>query len=269
MSPIQVVRRQTPYFQAIQRHAAYSAQCPSDMMSLSRLPSALTDELLFASGMPRAQARKLQRQAEAGTLRRVAKGVYAPPVPDDELASLVRRNWQKVVGILIPGAVVSHKSAMNGGPSPEGDIIVSHPTAYNKKVVLPGLQIRVVHGPGPLPGDLPMGNTGVHYAARARFLLENIGRKGELRVPRDELEEFLVHVLNASGEKALNEIRDSAAALAHTLAADKALEQLRSIIGALLGTHAKGELKTWAGQAVASGAPVDAERIARFDVLAA
>ena len=219
--------------------------------------------------MPRTEARRLQRQAEAGVLRRVVKGVYAPAVSDDELAPLVRRNWQKVAGVLVPGGVVSHRTAMKGGPSPEGDLIVSHPTAFNRKVALPGLRIRVVHGPGPLPGDLPMGNSGIHYAGRARFLLENIGRKGDLRVARDELEEFLVNVLNASGEKALNDIRDSAAALAHALSADKPLEELRRIVGALLGTHSKGELKTRAGQAVAKGTPVDAERMYRFEVLAA
>lgn len=219
--------------------------------------------------MPRTDARRLQRQAEAGALRRVVKGVYAPAVPDDELAPLVRRNWQKVAGVLVPGGVVSHRTAMKGGPSPEGDMIVSHPTAFNRKVALPGLRIRVVHGPGPLPGDLPMGNSGIHCAGRARFFLENIGRKGDLRIERDELEEFLVNVLNASGEKALNEVRDSAAALAHALNADKPLEELRRIIEALLGTHSKGELKTRAGQAVAKGTPVDAERMYRFEVLAA
>jgi len=235
----------------------------------ARLAAPPADELLFASAMSRTEARKLQRQAEGGALRRVVRGVYAPVVPDDELASLVRRNWQKVVGVVVPGGVVSHISAMKGGPSPAAEVIVSHPTAFNRKVVLPGLRIRVVRGPGPLPGDLPRGNSGIHYAARARFLLENIGRKGDLRVSRDDLEEFLVSVLNASGEKALNEIRDNAAALAPALAADKALEELRSIIGALLGTHSKGELKTRAGLAVASGAPVDAQRMTRFEALAA
>jgi len=238
------------------------------MIHSPRLPAPPADELMFTSSLPRAQVRQLQRQAEAGTLRRVVKGVYAPAVPDDELAALVRRNWQKVVGTVVPGGVVSHVSAMKGGPSSTGEVIVSHPTAFNKKVALPGLQIRVVRGPGPLPGDMHMGTSGVSYAGRARFLLENIGHKVSLRASREELEDFLISVLNASGEKALNEIRDSAAALANALSADKQLEQLRGIIGALLGTHAKGELKTKAGKAVAMGAPVDAERMARFEALA-
>src|SRR5262245_25661000 len=134
------------------------------MTPIARLLAPPADELLFAFAMPKAESRKLQRQAEAGTLRRVVKGVYAPAVSDDELAPLLRANWKKLAGILVPGGVVSHRTAIKGGPSSEGDLIVSHPTVFNKKVVLPGLRVRVVHGPGPLPGDLPMGNTGVHYA---------------------------------------------------------------------------------------------------------
>ena len=78
-------------------------------------------------------------------------------------------------------------------------------------------------------------------------------------------------VLAASGEQALNEIRDQAAALSSTLGAEKALEELevlRNIIGSLLGTHSKGELRIREGLAVAAGTPVDAERMARFELLA-
>jgi hypothetical protein len=158
---------------------------------------------------------------------------------------------------------------MKGGVLPSGELTLSHPTVFNKKVVLPGLVIRVVRGPGPLPGDLAMGTSGIHYASRTRMLLENIGRKGDLRAPREDVENLLVSVLNASGEKALNDIRDQAAALTPALGAEKALDELRSIIGALLGTHAKGELHTREGLAVARGTPVDRERTVRFEALAA
>jgi hypothetical protein len=237
-------------------------------MNASRLP-APADELLFAASLPAAEARKLQRQAAAGGLIRVCKGVYAPAMTQEELAALVGRNWQRVAGVIVPGGVVSHISAMKGGLLPNGEVTLSHPTVFNKKVTLPGLVVRVVRGPGPLPGDLPMGTSGVHYAGRTRMLLENIGRKGDLRAPKEDVESLLVSVLNASGEKALNDIRDQAAALSHALGAEKALDELRSIIGALLGTHSKGKLRTREGLAVAQGSPVDQERTARFETLAA
>lgn len=197
------------------------------------------------------------------------KGIYAHPVSEDELAALVRRNWQRVAGLVIPGGVVSHFSAMKGGILPNGEVTLSHPTVFNKKVVLPGVTLRVVRGPGPLPGDLAMGTSGIHYAGRTRMLLENIGRQGNLRAPMEDVEALLVAILNASGEKALNDIRDQASALAPALGAEKSLAQLRSLIGALLGTHAQGELRTREGLAVARGFPVDQERITRFEALAA
>ena len=76
-------------------------------------------------------------------------------------------------------------------------------------------------------------------------------------------------MLNASGEKALNDIRDQASAVAPALGAEKALEELRHIIGALLGTHAKGELRTREGLAVIQGSPINQERSYQFEALAA
>lgn len=236
-------------------------------MFAPRLP-APSEELIFASALSNSGERKLQRQAEAGTLVRVYKAIYAPKAPEDELIALVRRNWQRVAGVVVPGGVVSHISAMKGGLLQSGQVTLSHPTSFNRKIELPGLALRVIRGPGPLPGDLSIGVSGLHFAGRARMLLENIGRKGDLRAPPEDVEQMLVAILNASGEKALNDIRDQATSLAIALAAPKSLEQLRSIIGALLGTHAKGELRTKAGIAVAQGVPVDQERMTRFETLA-
>jgi len=226
-------------------------------------------ELIFSALVSDAEARKLQRQAAAGLLCRVYVGVYAAKQSEEELAALVRRSWQRIVGVVVPGGVVSHISAMRGGVLPCAEVVLSHPTSFNKKIALPGLTVRLVRGPGPLPGDLSMGTTGLHYAGRARMLLENIGRKGGLRAPPEEVEHMLVSVLNASGEKAFNEIRDQAAGLAPAMGAEKSLKELRLIIGALLGTYAKGGLVTKVGMAVARGTPVDQERMARFEVLAA
>lgn len=181
---------------------------------LSNHPS---DELYFTVTMLKSEARQLQRQVEAGTLLRIFKGVYARKISADELTVLVRRNWQKISGVVVPGGVVSHISAMKGGVLASGEVTLSHPTAFNKNVSLPGLRLRVVRGPGPLPGDLPLGTSGLHYAGRVRMLLENIGRKGSLRASRNDVEHLLISVLTISGEKSLNEIRDQAAALAPAL----------------------------------------------------
>ncbi len=239
------------------------------MQITNHRPTPPAAELIFAVDLPPAQARAAQRQVAKDSLVRICKGVYAPKLADDERAALVRRHWQRVAGMLAPGGVVSHVSAMHGGLLSTGQLTLSHPTVFNKKVQLPGLLVRIVRGPGPLPGDLAIGTSGLYYASRPRFLLENIGRQGDLRAPKEDVESLLVAVLNASGEKALNDIRDQAAALAQALGAEKALTQLRTMVGALLGTYAKGELRTKEGMAVATGAPIDSERMYRFEALAA
>jgi hypothetical protein len=100
------------------------------------------------------------------------------------------------------------------------------------------------------------------------MVLENLGKKAPRRIGRDGVERYLVNVLNASGERALNEIRDQAAALAKPLSATSELETLRAIVGALLGTHSRAELHTPDGKLVAQGTPADKERLNRFELLA-
>jgi hypothetical protein len=100
------------------------------------------------------------------------------------------------------------------------------------------------------------------------MLLENLVRLsgGRRAIGRSGVEEKLVEILNASGEGALNRLRDEARLLADQLGAD--FEGLSKLIGALLGTYAKGTLTTRAGTLVASGTPADSERLMRFGILA-
>ena len=226
-----------------------------------------------------AEQRRLQRVARAGEITRVAKGVYVNAVdpPDLELgalgpvAQMVRRNWQTILGQLFPGAVVSHLSALVGGLTPSGEITLSHPTRFNTSVPLPGLTAVLLKGPVPLPGDLALGGTGLFWSSRARMLHENLGKSRGSR-PRTAgkagVEEKLVEILNACGEDALNRERDAARVLAEALAARKAFDTVNALVGALLGTYAKGSLITRAGILVANGTPADAERLNRFTLLA-
>jgi hypothetical protein len=101
------------------------------------------------------------------------------------------------------------------------------------------------------------------------MLLENIGRLAPSRAGAAAVESFLVTVLNASGEKALNDIRDQAAEIGQLLGMEKEVAKIRALVGSLLGTHAQGTLKTKDGKLVAQGTPVDQERMSRFERLAA
>ncbi len=166
---------------------------------------------------------------------------------------------------------MSHISALTRGLTQAGYVTLSHPTRYNRTIKLPGVDLVLLKGSPPQPGDLPLGNTGLHWASRHRALLENLGRvtaDRPTRAGKEAVEEQLVSILNASGEDALNLVRDAARALAPALGAEKAFDELNATVGLLLNTHQKGQLRTKGGQLVAQGTPVDAERMTRFELLA-
>ncbi|MEC5387728.1 Fic family protein [Uliginosibacterium sp. H3] len=225
------------------------------------------------------EGRRAQKLARSGAITRVAAGVYVNAVDPEKRASdelgpvalLTRRHWQFILGHIAPGAVISHLSAISSGITPGNEITLSHPTRFNTKVRLPGVTAVFLPGPGPLPGDFPLGTSGLYWSSRPRQLLENLGRvlKANPRTTgRAGVEEKLIEILNASGERALNAIRDEARALTDPLGAQDRFETLNQIIGALLGTYAKGSLVTRHGALVASGTPADKERLGRFTILA-
>ena len=230
------------------------------------------DFYLASEPIDAAEARRLQRAAKKNELVRIAPGLYVPQSTPAEIEANVQRNWQKIAGKLIPGAVVSHISALTSGLSKHNEVILSHPTRFNRTIDLPGVNIRLVKGPGPLAGDIQIGSTGLAWASRSRALLENLGSVGKnnsLRIGRAKVEERLVGILNASGEMALNQIRDDSRQLAVALQMESQAKLLHDMIGELLGTHALGELKTRSGLLVHKGTPVDHERQRRFEKLAA
>lgn len=229
-----------------------------------------TAEVYFAD-TDAALARQLQRLAKAGELQRIAPGIYALSGSEEDIRSRVRRNWQLLAGHLVPGAVVSHISAITRGLTHEGYVTLSHPTRFNRTIKLPGVDFVLLKGAPPQPGDLLLGTTGLYWSSRQRALLENLGRVSTDRATRAGkafVEERLVDILNASGEDVLNQVRDAARALAPALGMEKAFDDLNGTIGLLLNTQKRGRLRTRQGKLVAQGTPEDSERMARFELLA-
>lgn len=218
-----------------------------------------------------ADVRAIQRRAKEGELTRIAEGVYVRERDPETQRAVVRRNWFRVLGALVPGAVVSYRSAYAGGLTKQGAVYLSHPTNFNRKIALPGVQAVLVKGPGPLPGDTPLGEGKLYFASRARQILENLsperGARGKSAGAK-AIEALLIKILHANGEAGLNRIRDDARALVEPSGFKDQFKKLDKLIGALLATHADGILKTKEGKLVAMGTPVDPERMARFEVLA-
>jgi len=219
----------------------------------------------------RAQARTLNRAVQRGELQRIAPSLYVPAGPPADVEERVRRNWQRLAATLVPDAVVSHLSAFIGGVTEAHLLTLSHPTRFNRSIAVPGLKVVVLRGPGNLPGDMKLGEQPLYWSSRPRMVLENLSRTTE-REPRtagrERVEELLVDILAASGDEALNRLRDDARLLAPALGKETEFDALDRMVAALLGTRTKGELRTKAGQLVAQGTPVDRERLQRVEILA-
>lgn len=238
---------------------------------MAQLAATRQDEVLITRGAGEAQARAIQRRAGAGDLVPIAQGVYVREKNKKAQAAIVRRNWNRILGALVPGGVVSHRSAHAGGITSDDMIILSHPGRYNKKIQLPGLTAYIVKGPSNLAGDMPLGADGLYFASRPRQLLENLSRSrgpAPRAVGEEAVEHTLIKILNASGQAELKRIRDSARDLVSQLKLEKEFKKLDGLIGALLATHAAGKLKTKEGKLVANRTPIDSERMERFEILA-
>jgi hypothetical protein len=234
------------------------------MEKTSRAPA--TEEIVFGSTDTRVST-AISREVRAGRLRRIAPKLYTANFKDSP-ESIIRRHLYRILARYYPGAVVSHRSALEGGVPGDDTIFLTH--KYTKRVALPGITIRLLKGEGPVDGDNPF-MEGLHLASRSRALLENLQparvRGGALKSwSREEIERFLDNIARIHGEAELNRLRDHARRIAASLKLTKEFKTLDSLIGAILGTR-EGKLNAEPARARAAGVPYDTDRLERFMTL--
>ena len=218
---------------------------------------------VFASNpsIRKAVARSLQ----AGKLRRLKSGIYTTNT-SDPIEIVVKRNLWNIVALVCPGAVLTHRTALQAGPTSSGTVFVSG--GYDRVIDdIPGLKIRQMKGPGPLEDDHAF--LKLHIASQSRALLECLGgvpRGNETPyLPQREVEEYLDRILD-TGEDRLNHIRDKAREVAPVLSAQGSFDRLDSLIGTLLGTrHVKLESPRAIGRT--ADRPYDDARLELFQTL--
>lgn len=224
------------------------------------------DEIVFGSADTRIST-AISRDVRAGRLRRIAPKLYTTNLKDPP-ESIIRRHLYRILARYYPGAVVSHRSALEGGVARDDTIFLTY--KYTKRVTLPGITIRLLKGKGSVEGDTPF-MEGLHLASRARALLENLqAARARTGTPkswsREEIEEYLDEIARVHGEAELNRLRDHARRIAPTLKLTEEFKALDSLIGAILGTR-KAKLTAEATRARAAGLPYDAHRLERFMTL--
>src|SRR5579872_498331 len=128
----------------------------------------LWPEIIFGSSDSK-QSQAIRRAVAKGILKKMAPRLYTSNLID-EPASIIKRNLYHILATYFPGAILSHRTALEGGPV-DGTIHLTY--KYTKKLNLPGLTIRLIKGSAALPGDNEFMGT-LFLASRERALLENL-----------------------------------------------------------------------------------------------
>jgi hypothetical protein len=212
-------------------------------------------------------SRAVARATAEGRLRKLGPRLYTPSVGDPPGEVIARNRWQ-VVGLLFPDGVVSHRTALEGGPAPDGTVFLTG--SYTRLELLPGLTISIRKGPGPVEGDRPFLGT-LRIASEARAFLEVLAPSRARRtvsrgLDRTEVEERLERKLQRGGEEALGRLRDRARRIAPALDAEKEFAVLDELIGTLLGSR-QARLHAPSAMTRARGTPYDPDRMDLFQRL--
>ena len=224
-------------------------------------------EILIASSDKKISA-MITRLKKEEKIRKIASRVYTSNLTDTP-EIIVGRNLYRIIGLLYPGALISHRSAFELRPSAEGHFYLTY--AYTKNIALPGVTLHLVSGPKPIGIDIPFLD-GLFISNPARAFLENL-QLGYVRngiskcLPQAQLEQRLEKKLLANGEKELNHLRDQAREIASELKMDKEFRLLDKIIGAILSSREAESLQSETAQAWAAGEPYDTQRIELFTSL--
>lgn len=226
---------------------------------------------LMVAGDDRTEARRLQRMADEGRLRRIYSGIYTDDL-DNPVETVTRRHLNELCGLVLPGCIVSHRSAIEQRPTAGGQYFVTGP--YRRDVDLPGVKVRATKGPGPLQSDvrIPHRHADVYISSQARSLLENLQfSRGALAERRSLgsafVEQWLDRFITSHSASEVNRLRDAAREIAGLIGMTAQSQKLDGLIGALLGTR-KGKLITPVAIARAARQPYDSERLQLFESLA-
>lgn len=221
-------------------------------------------EIFFASS-DKSISKLLSKLIQEKKIIKLFPRVYTSNLSGDP-ATIVRRNIYQILGNLYPGAIVSHRSALEGGLIDNKVIFLTY--KYTKKIEIPGIIIRLQQGPGALSDDRPFIG-GLYISSIPRAILENLQQSRDRgssakTLHARELERFIEKQIKIHGEDKINQIRDRAREISKEYKWEKEFGKFDKIVGAMLQTHPSRILKSPIALARAFGIPYDKHRLDVF-----
>ena len=222
------------------------------------------DEIIFGSS-DKAVSQQISRMEKAGRIKKIAPRLYTSNLTEPPEV-VVKRNWYKIIAHQYPGALLSHRSALEYKPTMSGEIFITY--KYTKNIALPGITIRSLKGKGPVNGDASFFKD-LYVSQEARAYLENMQsstqNEGNSKVlSKKAMEEKLDTIVRIRGEKGLNSLRDQARLVAHELNMKSEFDRLNKLVSALLSSNSNNVLSSPLTKARHSGFPYDPLRIDLF-----
>ena len=219
-------------------------------------------EIVFASSNT-AESKRISRWMHSGHLRKLLPRVYTSNFADSDEV-IVSRNLYMILSRLFPGALLSHRTALEGGPTETGDIFLTY--KYSRKIKLPGIRVHLMKGPAAIADDMPF-LQGLFMSSNPRAFIEVLqisrGRSGSSKaLPMAAIEERLDRICQIQGPEALNRLRDKARKAARILKLDRQFNKLNGMIGAILRSRPASGLSSPQARARSHGVPYDPQRLA-------
>ncbi len=212
----------------------------------------------------------LSREAKAGRIVRIARGVYSPDVIAPAERQVREHLWE-LVAHFVPDAVVVDRSAASGGRlTPDGILFVASGSRA-RDVQLPGVRVAVRPGAA-LTAD-SIWPAGLRLSSRARVIVDNLtpsrsraGRTSRTLSPA-ELEEWLVRLAQDLTSDRLHRLRDQAKQVTTELGWPERSERIDDLFGVLQGTR---DMPTASRllRLRATGQDWDVRRVSLFESLA-
>lgn len=222
------------------------------------------------------RALEIARATKAGTMRKLASKLYT-----DDLNSapeeIVRRHRLEIAAHFYPGAVISHRTALEGNNvSPGGKFHLTMPNAAAPVRKLPGLEIRIWRSPASQADDthLPLGDgRELFTSSQARAVLENMqiarahGGDEPKTLSNEELERWLDRHLRIFGTPWIDQLRQQAEGLATRFDWSREQQELNQLVAAIQGEPSSYRLITDLLRSRARGKPYDSERMTLFGTI--